>query len=522
MDDADGDSGDTAPEGDGGRPHRPVSGSTVVLAAAIVASIGFRLINLVGLPGEMYGDIAIVHEYVEEIRRGNWPTSFTLSSGPLYHYLIMPVVWVGGSGFTSLKIASVAVSALVLWATYLYAKEVADQRVAATSLFVAGVSSWLLVFSRLGNSQIVTAVVVMAALYFAARVARRDARWSAAACGAMAGLGMYGYPQSFVVAPTVFVVLVLLWRNRSGVRGRDIGVFVVAVVVTAMPFLIIVAADPVNFTSGYIGGKIQSRTGTLETIAHNAWRALLALHVDGDVVFRSNPAGAPHLDALSGLLFVLGVGYWLAPQRRRWWPVVLLPLVLLQIPSMLVLASESEVPSASRTVLVAPLVYVVTASGLCWLAAAVHRSATVRRVVAATLLCLVAVVNGQRYVGAYADGLPNKNVPFGRIIADSFADLPDGTHAFIVGCCWGEYGQPEPKGITYLDAGPVATGMIELARDTLDCAQLAGLPRPAVLVWSPANDLPAPALAACPDGLDGELHIAGGYPVFRSVILDRP
>ena len=491
----------------------------MVLVAAIVVAAAVRFADLVGLPGEMYGDIALVHEYVEEIRGGTWPTHFTLSSGPLYHYLIMPVVWLGGSGFTNLKIASVVVSALVLWATYLFARELADRRVAATALFVAGVSSWLLVFSRLGNSQIVTALVATAALYLAVRVARRRERWSAAACGVTAGLGMYGYPQSFAVVPTVLAALILLHRNGSGVRRRDIGWFVGAATVTAVPFLLILADDPVNFTSGYIGGKIHSRYGTVETLARNAWRALLALHLRGDDGFRSNPVGAAHLDTLSGLLFVLGIVYWLAPRRRRWWPVVLLPLVLLQIPSMLVLASVSEVPSASRTVLVAPSVYLVTASGLCWLAAAAHRSAGVRRVIAATLLILVAAVNGQRYFDAYADGLPNHNVPFGRLIADSFAQLPEGTHAFIVGCCWGDAGQPEPKGITYLDAGTVASGMIELPRDTLDCERLSELPRPAVLVWSPADVLPSPSLAECPAGLEGRLHVTDGQPVFRSVVL---
>lgn len=70
------------------------------------------------------------------------------------------------------------------------------------------------------------------------------------------------------------------------------------------------------------------------------------------------------------------------------------------------------------------------------------------RVLTSALLTVILLLNTQRCFGAYADGLPDHNVPFGRLIADYLQGLPEDTHAYIIGCCWANAGRPEPKGIT--------------------------------------------------------------------------
>ena len=60
--------------------------------ATVVIVVFLRLVRLDQLQNELYGDIVLVYEYLVEIRMGRWPTHFTLSSGPLYHYLIVPVI----------------------------------------------------------------------------------------------------------------------------------------------------------------------------------------------------------------------------------------------------------------------------------------------------------------------------------------------------------------------------------------------------------------------------------------------
>jgi hypothetical protein len=486
-------------------------------SAAVVTGVVFRLARLHVLPGEMYGDITIVFEYVEQIRNGAWPTYFFLSSGPLYHYMIVPVFWLVRLDFDGLKLASVVTSLAVLGVTYGFVRELVDRELAVLSLFIAGVSSWLLVFSRLGNSQIVTPLLSMGALWFVVRAARHDQWWNAAGCGLIAAAGLYEYPQTFVLVPVMAVCLALLVWTGAGVGWRDLQIFAAAAAVGAIPFVFIVRRDPHNFFDGYIGGKIgsSSTSGTWSTLAGNARRALLAFNWHGDLGFRGNPRGVAHLDTLSGLLFLAGIVYWLMPERRRWAPVVVVPFVLLLVPSMLVLSSPAEVPSTSRTLTAAPLAYVLVASGLWWAVSVLRGAQWIPRAVTVLLLAWITIANGQRYFVTYADGLPNHNVPFGRIIADHLHDLPDDTHAYTVGCCWGDAGQPEPKGIRDVGAGPVAESLVELAPDTFDCAVLAALPRPAVLIWKPDDAVP-PALQPCADLLRPELHTADGIAIFWS------
>ena len=133
---------------------------------------------------------------------------------------------------------------------------------------------------------------------------------------------------------------------------------------------------------------------------------------------------------------------------------------------------------------------------------------------------MVAVTNTRRYFVDYANGLPNHNTPFGRVIADYLEGQPAETHAFLVGCCWGEWGQPEPKGIRYLDANAVANRVVELPADTFDCAALHSLPRPAVVIWSPSRDRPSSLLDDCASEFNQELRYApNGTAVFRVISL---
>ena len=169
-----------------------------------------------------------------------------------------------------------------------------------------------------------------------------------------------------MLVPVVFATLLCLAWTRPGIRRSHLLLFALVSLLGAVPFLMIVARDPANFSTGYIGSKWSADANLPGVLLGNVRRGLLALHVCGDGVFRSNPVLQPHLDMLSGVLFLLGVVFWLWPGRRQWSPVLLVPFFLLQLPSMLVLSQPGEVPSASRTLGIAPIAYLLVASGLWW------------------------------------------------------------------------------------------------------------------------------------------------------------
>ncbi len=496
------------------------AGLAIISTIAILAT---RLVALDRLPGEMYGDIAIVYEYVAAIRARQWPTYFVLSAGPLYHYLITPIVALVGFDFLGLKVASVSVSLAVLAGLFALGWELVGAELGLLAVFVGGVSSWLLIFSRLGNSQILVPGLTTAAVYLCSRVVRRGLMHDALLCGVVATLGLYVYPQSFVLPPVIFMLLLWYCLTHQGVSRRHLLTFVGASIVCAVPFVRIVVHDPHNFFSGYIGSKLSPQTNAGATFLTNTWHSLLALHLLGDSNFRSNPASLPELDPLSGLLFFIGLAFWLRPARRHLSPLLLVPLLLLQLPSILVLGQPQEVPSASRLLGIAPFAYLLVASGIWWPLNALRRYVWQSRAAVLVVLLLILGLNGYRYFVVYTSGLPDHNTPFARIISDYLDGLPPNTHAFIVDCCWGQASQPEPKAIQYGGHSVVSRGLIELHSLQLTCQRLQSLPRPSVLIWEADVALPSPAIAVCRGLLRPETHMsASAVPVFRSSTLSPP
>ena len=498
------------------RPRSRLRGAWLPWLALVTISIvvGLRLFDLDRLPGEIYGDIAIVYDYIEDILAGRWPRHFVASFGPLYPYLVIPGVWLTGLTYVGLKLASVMISLLVLLMIYAFGRELVGGTFAVLATFVAGVSSWLLIFSRIGHQIILVPLLTTSMLFFALRVMRYGKKRDVVACAVAASLGLYTYAASFVLPPIMFVTLVCLMWLQQGIRRRHLLIFVATTLLCAIPFVFSVAADPANFFSGYIGGKLESTGSSPLVFVDNVVRGLLALHVRGDVVFRSNPTFKPHLDPISGLLFLVGLIFWLQPERRRVSPLLLLPLVLLQLPSMLVLSKPIEIPSASRTLGIAPIAYLLVASGLWWLAQR-WRSNLGRGLV--LLLCVaLLLLNGNSYFRLYADGLPDHNVPFGRIIATYIDTLPADTEVLMLGCCWGEWSQPEPKGVRYALKQPRTLRVLDPTR--LSCEYLSRAPRPTVLIWHPFRAVPAPRFASCAHWLRPRLHRVepGGPRVFYS------
>lgn len=496
----------------------------VLTLLTIMLVVAVRLFLLGSLQREVYGDIQIVHEYVHTILAGEWPVRFNLSAGPLYHYLIAPIVLVAGLNYFGLKLASVIVSFGVLLATFALSRRLIDDTFALLATAIAGVSSWLLIFSRLGNSQILVPLLSTAALWLVLRYIQQGRRIDLVASAVVSALGLYAYPPSFILPGVIFATYFCLRLTGHRVAWADLGRFALVTILCALPFVWLVSLDPANFVSGYIGSKIVAEESVPRALFTNMLHALLAFHVRGDEIFRSNPYDLPHLDLVSGALFLVGVVYWLMPARRRMSPVLFVPFLLLQVPSMLVLAHEREVPSASRTLAVAPLAYILVASGLWWLVQLIKQRGW-RRIasgVAAVALAAIVLLNLQRYFGDYMNGLPYHNTPIGWYVGTFGDSLPADTQLYIVGCCW-EDTMPEPPYVRLMTARPAHVQTLE--PDELNCDRLQFLKQPAVVVWSFHVPLPAPSLVACRQWLPAQLYMSqGGLPVFNAapLRLDMP
>lgn len=493
---------------------------TVGFWVSIVLLLVLRFYRIDSIQSEMYGDIEIVQTYVRNVLNGGWPWYFNLSSGPLYHYLIAPVLMWLGTGYDQIKVASILVSLMIIALTYLVARRLGGRELAMITLMVAGTGSWLLLFSRLGNSQIFVPLVTVGSLLAMLYYLQNNRIGWLYVSAIVAAMGLYSYPQSFVVAPVMWLTLVILWRTGVVKHQSDLWIYATTMAVCALPFVWMYIDNPALAAGSYVTEKIEDVDNIAGRLIEVVVRGVLAYFTMGDIVFRNNPVGVPHIDIVGSLFFVVGLIVWLRnPQLRPWSPLLIVPFLLLHVPSLLVLRYPEQVPSASRSIGAAPYVYIFIAYGFYatyqWLA---QRTQIIAAGVLVVLLGISLQQNVDRYFVRYVAGLPYGDVPIGREIVRFAEMLSPKTLVYVVGCCWRD-GTPEPFFSQIQMKEPERLRRFDPV-DTLTCNALSAIERPAVLIWSIDSPLPNQQVEACASEFRPVLHTnRDGVPLFYSSAL---
>ncbi|MEP1125619.1 MAG: glycosyltransferase family 39 protein [Ilumatobacter sp.] len=490
----------------------PIIGTigAAVLAPVLVVAIALRVVFLDTAPGEWYGDISTVYEFTIALRQGEVPPGwFVLGIGPLYPALIRPVLWLLGDTFFAFKAASAVVSLFGIVLLYVLGRQLFGRPVAAVSAGVAAVSSWWLVFSRLGDQQTMNPTLTLAATV-AAVAAVRTPRSIAlpTVAGTAASLGLYLYGNTFVLPALVGAIFCAELVRRHGAMARSCAVAFTAMALTAAP-IVVASID----NGAMIGGQhYGSRLASPWDIAPGLWKAAGAYVWAGDASFRVNVVGDPHVDAPSLVLLLVGIGVLVTDRRRRGL-LVIGAFAMLHVPA--ILAGPDDLPSAGRTLAAAPFAYLMIGVGLCWLGDRVTERWT--RVWAARLVATVMVtitfVDVQWYFGRYVPGLPYANTPIAASIVDFADSLPPDVTIYLVGADWEPSGMPAEKSIRYEMERPEL--LVRLDPATIGCATLVELDTPSVLVWSPFLDRPPLDTDVCGIVDDVRLYVANGdRPVF--------
>jgi hypothetical protein len=488
----------------------------LLVVLALVIPLAFRLVDLDDLPGELFGDIATIWESVDTVLKGKWPTTFEQSNGPLYGYVIAPIIaLLGQQGFLPYKLASVIVGLLAIACTFLVVRELVGTDLALLASIVLSATSWHVIFSRLGNSQILAPTLVAGSLLLLVLgIKRQDFRLTVAGVF-VASLSYYGYAP-LLVLPGAYVLAAAFYVTR-----RQLAVLVALAGVLTLPFLFVILRQQDVFIagSGYIGSKLLTDQNWVEKIAGNVWRSLLMYHGRGDEIFRVNSPGMSQLDIVSGIFLLVGIIYWLRRPQRHWLPLLLVPFVVLQLPANLVLNEAMPTPSASRSIGILPILAAVIAGGI-WEAATRIRDARVLRPAFVVLIIgLICWLNWQRYFVAYAVTLPEQNSPYAKLMAAYVDTLPADATVVLSSCCWAQAGQPEPKGIMYVIKQPREIKIVERGR--FSCAAL-NLPGPVDVIWDPHDDGPIPPPSCYPGAHVKIYSDARGQPVFKEFYIDRP
>ena len=297
---------------------------------------------------------------------------------------------------------------------YFLGRELFGWPVGLIAALVLATQRWHLDVSRLGWDPISLPFFAILGFWLLARALRtrswRDFAWA----GLALGLGMHGY-IGFRVLPLVALVLMLYGGLRQrwapGVFAGRVGLTVGAAFVAALPVVIFAIQDPMAFNGRFAQTLIFAENvptaQKLEEIWSNLQKHGLMFHVSGDMNGRHNLPGAPMLDAISGLLMMLGLAVCVVRpfDWRSWlvfgWGLVSMAGGVFTIPY--------EAPQAMRTLGTTPLLAILVGVGL--VLALDRFSVYVRRFGARPAVGLAAVI-------AVAVGYANVSTFFGRQMND--------------------------------------------------------------------------------------------------------
>ena len=279
-----------------------------------------------------------------------------------------------------------------------------------------------------------------------------------------ASLGWYTYPQTFIIPPLFFIFLLvnLIIRRKGRELFRHLKILFM-VTLAGMLFLIPIVKNQNknmagNFSSeGYVGEKIMpvlkmSGREFWGKLGNNLIKTYSMLHFSGDKTFRVNAAGKTQIDRLSGMFFILGLIYSIRKFRPVLSVFIIMSLLVLPLPSVSPAIQTAEIPNSARTIAIIPVVYLLVGCGI-WQVFCLFKKYykySSAAILTGVIIAVIGWINLTDYFYAYRKGLPDNNLGPSRLIA-SYLDrnLPGNYALYFGSCCWGEWGEPEPKAIAY-------------------------------------------------------------------------
>ncbi|MHB1482348.1 MAG: ArnT family glycosyltransferase [Bellilinea sp.] len=342
-----------------------ISAWTLLLAAAFILSVFFRVYQFNEVPSQMVSDHAEKLYDVADVLDGQRPIFFTRNTGreafQFYWTAFIADLFNTGISFVSLKIGTVVLGILILPFLYLLGKELGSRLAGLFAMLFAGIAYWPNVISRVALRFTLYPFFFAPTLYFFLRGMRTQKRRDFVLSGLFLGLGLHGYTP-FRVVPLLIVLAIALYllhnKSNRAVRHAMIGLLLITMTATlvAIPLIRygIDNPDQVLYRTLTRVGSIEQelQAPALEIFLKNLWGAMTMFAWDNGEVWVISVPHRPALDAVSGALYYLGfVAVLVRYIRRRKWTdlLLLISIPILMLPSIFSLAFPSENPSLNRT-----------------------------------------------------------------------------------------------------------------------------------------------------------------------------
>jgi hypothetical protein len=357
------------------------SGGEIGLFLGIAAlGVFLRIYRLASMPPGVFVDetnAAIDALYILEGRPDSPFGTGWFETPTMYAYYLLGLFRTIGINFTALKAASLLPSILTLLALYPLARHLFGFPAALMSTFLLAVNRWHVNMSRWGWNEVAPPLFQVGAVFFLLRGVRRRHWGDCAVGGLLLGLGMYTYLSSrLVFVALAGYVLYRLVVERGFLRRAWPGllVFFLLWALTFAPLASTYVRNPFTFWNRTRQVSVFNdveRAGSYQPLWDNTLAHLKMFHVSGDKNPRHNLPGEPMLDPVTGVLFLVGLGYslWRWKDHRRGLLVLWVAITLLGG----ILSLVDEAPQGYRTLGVVPAIAILAGDALAQATAVLSR-----------------------------------------------------------------------------------------------------------------------------------------------------
>jgi 4-amino-4-deoxy-L-arabinose transferase-like glycosyltransferase len=340
------------------RGWEAVAVATILLFAAVV-----RLASIDTLPPGLHQDEAVYLVDSESILYGP-PQIYYGEREPLYMYVVAGASLVLGASPLTLRITAALFSLAEVAAGGALARQLFGRKVGLIAAAGLASSLWLTALGRTGFRAISLPAVECLGLAVLWHATRSGSKREYAAAGGILGLALYTYLSSrfLPVALLVFVATAAsvdrpwLAKRLPGLLLAGLTAFLVCV-----PLGLYGYRHPEIFFGRPDQVALPGGASFLPALVDSSLRTLGMITFRGDPTWRHNLSGAPVLDPLNAVLFVVGLGVALA-RRGPTRLYLLIVLVVMVVPGMLSIDS----PHFLRTDGAVGPIYAVWAIGVAW------------------------------------------------------------------------------------------------------------------------------------------------------------
>lgn len=394
---------------------RPKYALLLILASAAI----LRFFELTTIPPPLHFDEAMNgNDAMENLETGRIHVFYPQNGGRegLYIDIETALIYLFGPEPWLLRLPAAVFGTLTVWGVYVLAVELFSVPIGLLACFFIATSFWHVLFSRLGLRAIGAPLFAVWTLYFLLDAMRRSrdsqpATARTVLAGFLCGLGFYTY-IAYRVMPALVAMVFVYWLFQSRRQAlRSFAAFTLAAVITVAPLAFYFVRHPDQLLHRSAEVSIFNRPHPFTELLWNIWKTIRMIFTRGDFDWRYNISFRPVVFWPVAIFFALGLILAILAICRRdnWFPysLMLTWLALGAVPAVL---SSENMPSAIRSILMMPAIFILAAFGAYrayeWLALRAPR-----RVLAGASAVLLVLLSLECYHSYFYLWAKDPNVP---------------------------------------------------------------------------------------------------------------